>query len=101
VRKVAPSVRALTTEVEALRAFGDARAVRILEVNVGERSMLLERVTPGTTLAASATEAEALAVVATLLGAGWPAVPPASVATPIEGFLDELDALPFARARAM
>ena len=77
VRKIAPSRRDLTAAVETLRAFGEHRAVRVLEVNLDERSVLLERVTPGTTLASSASEDEALRVVAGLFSGGWPAIPPA------------------------
>lgn len=101
LRKVARSVRDLMAEVEALRAFGEDRAVRVLDVNPGGRSALLERVTPGTTLATSASEEEALRVVATLFGAGWPAIPPAPIAKPIDAFLAALDAPPFARARSV
>jgi len=101
LRKVARSVGDLLTEVEALRAFGEERAVRVLEVNPGERSVLLERVTPGTTLAAGASEEEALRIVATLFGAGWPAIPTAPIAKPIDAFLAALEAPPFARARSI
>lgn len=101
MRKVAPTVRALMAEAEALRAFGEDRAVSVVTVNVEERSMLLERVTPGTTLAATATEDEALRVVAQLLTGGWPPVPPAAAATPVENFLPALSAPPFSGARAL
>jgi len=68
-RKVAPGARQLMAEVEALRAFGEERAVKVLEVNPDGRSVLLERVTPGTTLASTASEDEAMRVVA--LGQTW------------------------------
>ena len=101
VRKVAPAVRQLMAEVEALRAFGEDRAVRVLVVNLDERSVLLERITPGTTLAASASEDQALRVVAELFSTGWPPVPLASIATPLEDFLPAFSAPAFTRARAI
>jgi len=88
-------------EVEALRAFGEDRAVSVLDVSLDERSALLERVTPGTTLAASATEDEALQVVAKLFQSGWPAIPSPSAATPVRELVTALGAPPLARARAM
>jgi streptomycin 6-kinase len=101
VRKIAPGARQLMAEVEALRAFGGDRAVEVLEIDVATLSLLLERVTPGTTLAASASEDEALRVVAELFSTGWPPGPVASVATPLEDFLPALSAQTFARARAI
>jgi streptomycin 6-kinase len=101
VRKIAPGARQLMAEVEALRAFGEERAVKVLEIDVGTLSMLLERVTPGTTLAASASEDEAVRVVAGLLSAGWPPVPNASAATPLVHLRSALDAPALARARSM
>ena len=101
MRKIASRTGDLMAEVEALRAFGEDRAVRVLEVDGGQRSVLLERVVPGTTLAASASEDEALSVVAALFRSGWPAVPPQSAATPIERFLSALGAPTLARAKAM
>ncbi|OLE80480.1 MAG: hypothetical protein AUF76_14605 [Acidobacteria bacterium 13_1_20CM_2_65_9] len=74
--------RQLHTEVEALRAFGEERAVRVLEVRLEERAIILERVRPGMTLASIASEDEAMRIVAELLSAGWPPVPADSVATP-------------------
>jgi streptomycin 6-kinase len=101
VRKVASRARDLAAEVEALRAFGEARAVRVLDVNLDEPAVLLERVIPGTTLAASASEDEALHVVAALFRAGWPALPSPCVARPVQELLAALDAPPFARAQSI
>ena len=101
LRKVAPGARQLIAEVEALRAFGEHRAVKVVDVNRDERAMLLERVMPGTTLASSASEDEAMRVVAGLFSTGWPAIPPASAATPIDDCLPALDAGSFARARSI
>jgi streptomycin 6-kinase len=101
VRKIAAGARQLMAEVEALRAFGGERAVEVLEIDGGTLSLLLERVTPGTTLAASASEDEALRVVAELFSRGWPPVPLASIATPLEDFLPALSVPTFARARAI
>ena len=98
MRKVAAGARQLIAEVEALRAFGEARAVRVLDVDVDGPSVLLERVTPGTTLAATAPEDDALRVVVSLLSTGWPPVSSTSVATPLARFLPALGAPPFALA---
>ena len=83
--------RDLATEVEALRAFGEHRAVAVLDVWVEEGLALLERVTPGTALASEATEDQALEVMAGMLAGGWPAVPDNSAASSIDRFLDMLD----------
>jgi streptomycin 6-kinase len=101
IRKVARGGRQLMAEVEALRAFGEDRAVRVLDVNLDEHAVLLERVTPGTTLASSASEDQAMRVVAGLFSVGWPAIPASSVAIPLEGFLPTLAASRFERARSM
>src|SRR5262245_20945102 len=101
VRKIASRTRDLVAEVQALRAFGDDRAIKVLEVDLDERSALLERVIPGTTLAASASEDEALDAVAVLFRAGWPAIPSPSVAKPVREFVAALGAPRFARARDM
>jgi len=85
-------------QVDALRAFGEHRAVRVLDVSLDDRAVLLERVTPGTTLAASATEDEAMPVVARLFATGWPAVPATSAAIALEDFLPALAPSPFTRA---
>jgi len=93
--------RRLHTEVEALRAFGEYRAVRVLEVRLEERAILLERVQPGTTLASTASEDEAMRVVAQLLAARWPAVPEDCVATPLADVASALDRPEFERAKAI
>ena len=101
MRKVAPDARQLTAAMEVLRAFGEGRAVKVLDVNLDQHMMLLERVIPGTTLASSASEDDAIHVVATLFAAGWPAIPTATSATPLEDFLPALGATEFARARSI
>jgi len=98
--KIARGPRELDAEAEALRAFGAARAVAIHEVRAGTNELVLERVTPGETLASIATEDEALRVVAGLFAAGWPAVPPLSVALPLRTFASALDQHPRTFGRA-
>ncbi|OLC49605.1 MAG: hypothetical protein AUH43_07335 [Acidobacteria bacterium 13_1_40CM_65_14] len=93
--------RQLHTEVEALRAFGEERAVRVLEVRLEERAIILERVRPGMTLASIASEDEAMRIVAELLSAGWPPVPADSVATPLADVASALNGAEFARAKAL
>jgi streptomycin 6-kinase len=83
--------RQLDAEVQALRAFGEARAVRVIDVNRDELTALLERVEPGETLASTASEDEAVQAVAQLFGSRWPSVPTNSVAMPIADFGAVLD----------
>src|SRR5438552_9497026 len=58
--------RELAGEAETLRAFGVQRAVAVREVRVDTCELVVERVTPGETLASIATEDKALKVVAQL-----------------------------------
>jgi streptomycin 6-kinase len=88
--KTARGRRELEAEAEALRAFGVDRAVAVRDVRVDTGELVLERVTPGATLASVATEDEALKVVARLFQTGWPAVPPAPVAEPLATFAEAL-----------
>jgi streptomycin 6-kinase len=87
--------------VESLRAFGEDRAVRVLAVDPREPTALLERIQPAATLASTASEDEAMVVVARLFRTGWPAVPADSVATPVAGFASALESSDLRRARAM
>src|SRR5262245_12361958 len=91
VIKVSKDQRRLAAEVEALRAFGEQRALKVLDVWPEEGVALLERVVPGVSLASESTEDEALDVIAGLLARRWPAVPKDSVAEPIDSFLDTLE----------
>jgi len=101
VLKVFANQRQLVAQVEALRAFGEHRGVKVLDVRLDERTVLLERVTPGTLLASTAIEDEAMRVVSGLFSVGWPAVPANSVATPLAEVASALDRPEFARARAI
>ena len=100
--KRARSRRELEAEAEALRAFGVDRAVAVRDVRVETTTLVLERVEPGDTLASIATEDEAMRAVMDLFTAGWPPVPPAPVAEPLETFARALDVYPsFNRAADM
>ena len=99
--KTFPDNRQLAATVEALRAFGDDRAVRVIDVRLEEQTILLERVEPGATLASTASEDEALRVVAHLFAPGWPAAPVNAVATPIGEFGSALEGSDLRRARAV
>lgn len=81
----------IAAEAEALRAFGVRRAVAVRDIWLEGGAILLERVEPGRPLASEATEEEATAVVAGLLGETWPPVPPASRAEPVAAFVTALD----------
>jgi streptomycin 6-kinase len=91
VRKTFRDERELAAQVEALRAFGEARAVRVIDVRRDERTALLERVEPGATLASTASEDEAMQVVAQLFARRWPGIPADAVATAIGEFASALD----------
>ena len=93
--------RQLDAQVQALRAFGDDRAVGVLEVDDDKWTALLERVRPGATLASTASEDEAMRVVAQLFSTRWPHVPAGTAATPIDDFVTALERDGFARARAV
>ena len=93
--------RQLDAAVQALRAFGEGRAVRVIDVRVDELTALVERVEPGDTLASTASEDEAMQVMARLFAARWPAVPAGSVAAPIADFADALDSADLRRARTV
>jgi streptomycin 6-kinase len=101
-RKSAPR-RQLAAEVEALRAFGEHRAVRVHEVHLDRDLVVLERVQPGASLASETGEDEAMRVVARLIDRAWPAVPIDSVAEPMAVFARALerDAEPCRRARGL
>jgi streptomycin 6-kinase len=90
--KHARSGAELEAQAEALRAFGVERAVAVHDVRAGTNELVLERVTPGETLASIATEDEAIRVVADLFKTGWPAVPPSPAAEPLETFARSLGA---------
>jgi streptomycin 6-kinase len=92
-RKTFRDLRELAQHVEALRAFGEHRAVAVLETLPDERAVLLERATPGESLASTATEDGALRVVARLLEHGWPSLPIGSVAEPLAEFASSLTAI--------
>ena len=66
----------------------------------GELTALLERVEPGETLASTATEDEALQVVARLFPP-WPEVPADVAATPLADFASGLEQAGLARAAAL
>ena len=80
--------------------------MRVIDVRRDERTALLERVEPGATLASTASEDEAMQVVAQLFAprlrsgqaAGWPEIPADAVATPIGEFASALDRGGLARA---
>ncbi len=73
VLKAAPDADGLATETAALEAFGSARAAGVIASLPAEGVLLIERLQPGHRLAEVATEREALEVVVSLFGSGWPA----------------------------
>jgi streptomycin 6-kinase len=84
--KVSSGRNACAAEVEALRAFGDHRTVRVLGAWPEEHAILLERVEPGRALADVATEDEAIGVASRLLSRGWPDARSATAALPLATF---------------
>lgn len=89
--KVAGNPGHLAAEIETLRAFGEHRAVAVLDIWLEEGLALLERVRPGARLGSEANEDQALEVLARMLAQGWPAVPGDAVAEPIDRYADTLD----------
>jgi len=64
ILKLGPPVRELLTEIEALRIFDGGGCVRLLEADAGLGALLLERLEPGTQLAALCERDDALATAA-------------------------------------
>jgi len=67
VLKLGVPDRELTSEIRSLRHFAGRGAVRLLESDSGRGMLLLERVTPGESLAALADDAQATHIAAELM----------------------------------
>lgn len=63
------------TEAEALRVFAGHGAVRLLEVEMTDRALLLERLEPGTPLSMVTDDAEAMSAAAAVQRQLWRPVP--------------------------
>ena len=77
ILKVGMPARELLTEIEALRVFDGVGAVRLLEADAGLGALLLERLEPGTQLAAvcERDDAEATSVASSVMRRLWRTAP--------------------------
>ncbi|HXJ43730.1 MAG TPA: aminoglycoside phosphotransferase family protein, partial [Bryobacteraceae bacterium] len=66
------------SEIEALRVFAGGAAVRLLDYNVDFGAMLLERLSPGLTIAGLASDADATRIAALVMRELWRPLPPNS-----------------------
>jgi streptomycin 6-kinase len=76
VLKIGFPDRELLTEAEALRLFDGRGAVRLLEADLDQGALLLERLQPGEPLAALTDDEEATAIAAQVMRRLWRPVPP-------------------------
>jgi streptomycin 6-kinase len=75
VLKVCVADREFVTEAEALRLWAGRGAVELLEVDMAQGAMLLERVEPGTMLKSVADDAEAISIAASVMKQIWRPAP--------------------------
>jgi len=78
VLKVCAGGPEFRSEIEALRAFADGAAVRLLDYNVDVGALLLERLSPGRTLASLDRDEDATRIAAQVMRELWRPLPPNS-----------------------
>ena len=76
VLKVGIPTRELSAEVEALRLFNGQGAVQLIDVNIDQGALLVERLKPGTPLSSLVDDAQATSIAARVMRQLWRPVPP-------------------------
>jgi streptomycin 6-kinase len=75
LKLVFPAGQEYVTELEALRLYGGAGAVRVLAADESYKAMLLERVEPGTPVSTLEDDTQATSILAATMRQLWQAVP--------------------------